>query len=190
MKIELISEAERLPVLLSEVRDFLKISHGDEDALIASYIRAATRACENFTGRKLISQKWQLTLNDWGHGLPHEGGVQIPLSPILSIDKIDYWAGTDFEEVAANDYLLDNSSYQARILPQPTYQWPDPDRDVAGIRIAISAGFGADQNDVPHDIRLGILHWVAAAYDGGSPGENQAVFMAENLWQPYRRMVL
>ncbi|MBL4801738.1 MAG: phage head-tail connector protein [Emcibacter sp.] len=186
MRIELISEAERLPVLLSEVRDFLKISHPDEDAMIAGYIRAATGACENFIGRKLIAQKWQLILNDWGNS----GEIQIPLSPVLAIDKMEYWNGTSFQEIAAGDYLLDNTSYQAKILPDATSQWPEPDRNVAGIQIVVSAGFGEGQNDVPHDIRLGILHWVAAAYEGAGFGDNQTLFMAEKLWQPYRRMVL
>lgn len=177
--------ATQLPVLLSEVRDFLKISHGDEDSLIASYIRAATGACESFTGRKLINQQWQLTLNNWSDNI-----IQIPLSPILTIDKIEVWTATAYQEIAASNYLLDSISFQAKIIPQTGYLWPDPDIDVAGIRITLSAGFGEGQNDVPHDIRLGLLHWIAAAYDGGEFAENQSVLMAEKLWQPYRRMVL
>lgn len=177
--------ATQLPVLLSEARDFLKISHGDEDALITSYIRAATGACESFTGRKLIKQQWQLTLNDWGDGV-----IQIPLSPILTIDRIEIWSAAAFLEIAADNYLLDSVSYQAKIAPQTGYQWPDPEIDVAGIKITISAGFGEGQNDIPHDIRLGILHRVAAAYDGGELAGNPAIVIAEKLWQPYRRLAL
>ncbi|PCI43056.1 MAG: hypothetical protein COB49_12850 [Alphaproteobacteria bacterium] len=182
MKTQLILSATQLPVLLSEARDFLKVSHRDEDALIASYIRAATEACESFTGRKLIRQQWQLTLNNWGGSV-----VEMPLSPLLSIDKIEYWSADNFQEIDAGNYLLDNVSYRAKIVPQTGYLWPDPEIAVAGIRITVSAGFGEDWNDVPHDIRLGVLHWVTAAYDNG---ENQAVLMAEKLWQPYRRVSL
>lgn len=185
MRTQLISIAVQLPVLLSEVKDFLKISHQDEDALITSYIRAATGACESFIGRKLIKQQWQLTLNNWGKGI-----IEIPLSPILSVDKIEYWNGGVFQEITATNYLLDSVSYQARILPQTGYQWPDPTRDVAGIRITVSAGFGEGQNDIPHDIRQGLLHWIAAAFDAEEFAENQAVLMAEKLWQPYRRVAL
>ncbi len=185
MKTQLISMATQLPVLLSEARDFLKISHTDEDAMITTYIRAATRACEGFTGRKLIKQQWQLTLNDWGDGV-----IQIPLSPLLSVDKIEYWNEGVFVEIASSSFLLDNVSYQARILPQTGYQWPEPTSDVAGIRIAVSAGFGESQNDVPQDIRLGLLQWVAAVYDAQELTGNQAVHLAENLWHPYRRLAL
>ena len=185
MTIELISASAQLPILLSEVRDFLKISHQDEDALLASYIRAATGVCENFTGRKLIKQQWQLSLNDW-----REEVVTLPLSPVLSIDNIEVWDGSIFQVIDPAHYLLDNTSFQARILPSPTYQWPDPQIEVGGIKILVSAGFGDDQNTVPHDIRLGIMHWVAAAYDGHETSENQAINIAEKLWQPYRRMAL
>ncbi|PCJ44585.1 MAG: hypothetical protein COA81_01395 [Alphaproteobacteria bacterium] len=185
MRIERISMAAELPVLLSEVRGFLKISHRDEDAMIAAHVRAAAEACERFTGRKLISQQWQLTLNDWGADV-----VELPLSPILSVDKIEYWTAGAFLEITAVNYLLDRTSYQARILPAPTYNWPGPEREVEGIKITVSAGFGTGHNDVPHDIRLGLLHWVAGAYDAGEIADNQAVIMAEKLWQPYRRVAL
>ncbi|MCF8473080.1 MAG: head-tail connector protein [Emcibacter sp.] len=185
MKIELITAPAQLPVLLSEVRDFLKISHEDEDALLVSYIRAAMNCCENFIGRKLIAQQWQLTLNDW-----EEGVIEIPLSPILSVDKIEYWSSDIFQEISAINYSLDNMSYGAKIIPISGFLWPDPERDVSGIRITISAGFGDHQNAIPHDIRLGILHWIAGAYDGGRLAENQAYLLAERLWQSYRRVSL
>jgi len=182
MTISLVSPPARLAVLLPEVRDFLKISHEDEDALIISYIRAATVACEQFTGRKLIGQQWQMLLNDWG-----SGEIQIALSPVLSIDKVEVWTAGVFQEIVPTDYLLDRAGFQARILPRTGYSWPDPERDVDGIRITLSAGFGPDHNAVPDDIRLGLLHWVASAYDtdGG-----QSVMVAERLWQSYRRVAL
>lgn len=184
MTIQLISAAGAIPVLLSEVRDFLKITHQEEDALIASYIRAATDVCENFTGRKLIRQQWQMILNDWPADSP-AGAVQIPLSPLLSVDRIEVWRDGLFEDVAPENYLLDTTSYQAKVMLQAGFVWRDPTREVAGIKITVSAGFGDDHNDLPHDMRLGILHWVAAAYDG-----DQAGGAAEKLWQPYRRVGL
>lgn len=184
MMIQLISEAESLAVGLSEVRDFLKISHNDEDAMIAGFIRAGAAACETFTGRKLIRQQWQITYNDWT-----EEVISIPLSPILSVDRIEVWIAEEFQEILPEKYLLDRASYQARILASPGDHWPAPERNIEGIKITVTAGFGTGQNDVPHDIRHGLLHWVAAAYEGGA-SENQAARIAENLWQPYRRVAV
>lgn len=183
MTLQLISQAAQMPVSLAELRDFLKISHQSEDALIAGYIRAATGACENFTGRKLINQQWQMTLNDWGSNI-----IDIPLTPVLSLDKIEYWTDAAFSEISAGNYLLDKDSFGPRIMPAAGFIWPDPDRDVEGIRITVTAGFGSSQNEVPHDIRLGILHWIASIYD--EAGAGQAAIMAEKLWQPYRRLAL
>ncbi|NOZ43301.1 MAG: hypothetical protein GXP02_09100, partial [Alphaproteobacteria bacterium] len=142
MTLSLILPPARLPVLLSEVRDFLKISHADEDALIVSYIRAATVACEQFTGRKLIKQQWQIVRNDWG-----AGEIQIPLSPVLSVDKIEVWTGAAFQQITPTDYLVDRASWQAKIITAAGYQWLDPTRNIDGIKITVSAGFGPDHND-------------------------------------------
>ncbi len=185
MRIQLVTAAERPALNLSEAQDFLKISHGDEDAMIAGFIRASTEACESFTGRKLIKQQWCLTLNDWA-----EEVIQLPLSPVISVDRIEVMREAVFQEIAAADYLLDRTSHQAKILPASGIQWITPDIDVEGIKITLSAGFGDNQNDLPHDIRLGLLHWIAGAYDNMTPAGNQAVPMAEKLWQPYRRVAL
>lgn len=181
MRTELLFAATALPVSLGEMRDFLKISQNDEDALLASLLRAGGEACENYLGRKLLSQQWQITLNGW-----HDEIVTLPLSPILSLDKIEVWAETQFVTMAAADYLLDRSSYQARILPGEGIIWSEPSRDIDGIRITLTAGFGVGQNDIPHDLRLGIMNWVAGRYDG----DDAAIRAAEKLWQPYRRMIL
>lgn len=183
MTLKIISSAVQMPVSLAEVRSFLKISHNDEDSLLASYIRAGGEACENFTGRKLLAQQWQQTCNDWGEGI-----ILLPLSPVLSIDKIEYAAAGGFSEIPAVNYLLDNSGYRARILPEAGFSWPDPESAVEGIKITLTAGFGSSPNDLPHDIRLGILQWITSHYD--ESGAGQAIFMAEKLWQPYRRLVL
>ncbi len=185
MTLQPISAATCPPVSLSEARDFLKISHTEEDALLAAYLRAAADACEVFTGRKLISQQWRLTLNDWD-------GARLPLrlSPVISVDQVEVWTDSQYVALAADRYLLDRASYQAFLIPAPGQVWPAPTRDVDGVRITLTAGFGAGPNDVPHDIRLGLLHWVAAAYDDDASGSGPLLYLAERFWRPYRRVAL
>ena len=50
------SETPKLPVALDELKAFLRISVGDEDALLAGLVRAAAEHCEAFTGRALIER--------------------------------------------------------------------------------------------------------------------------------------
>ena len=181
MRLNRLSEATVLAVPLSEMRDFLKISHNEEDALLASLLRAGGEACENYISRKLLSQQWQITLNGWD-----EGAVNLPLSPILSLDMVEVWTNTQFVEVMAGNYLLDRSSCPARMVPEMGVIWPDPTRTIDGIKITLTVGFGVDHNKIPHDLRLGIMNWVAGRYDGAG----ETIQMAEKLWQPYKKMDL
>lgn len=185
MKLHLMMASQNTAVNLAELRDYLKVCHNEEDALLVSYIRAATETCEGFLGRKLMAQQWQLTLNEW------EGNyIQIPLTPLLSVDQVEVWTTDQFQDVVPENYILDQSCYLPRLVRAKEVSWPDPTREVEGIKITVTAGFGTSQNDVPHDIRLGLLHWIASVYDGGHSGEATLLHLAERLWQPYRRVRL
>ncbi|WP_339862202.1 head-tail connector protein [Paremcibacter congregatus] len=185
MHLELVTAPVGLPAQVDELRDHLKISHMDEDGVLTTYLQAATAACECYLGRKLLAQQWRLTLNDWGDGI-----VTLPLSPILSVDEAKVWRAGAFETLDPAMLLLDHASYEARLMSREGSVFPDPDRQMAGIEISFSAGFGADPNALPPDLRQGILLWVGALYDPESPAMAQGAALAERLWQPYRRMVL
>lgn len=185
MSVDLLSSLVELPVSVAEVKDFLKITSADEDALLTTYVRAAVAACEAYTERKLLSQQWRVTMNDWG-----DGDVTLPLSPIRSLDKIEVWQDGAFVTLDLTYVQLDLTSYEARLIRGQGYDWPDPARDVAGIQISLTVGMGTYAADLPADMRHGLLLWVAAAYDFQEDGADSGRAEAEKLWRPYRRMVL
>ncbi len=53
------------PVELEEAKIHLSVSHNSDDGLIQGFLDAATEFVEGYTGRKLISQIWQLTCSSW-----------------------------------------------------------------------------------------------------------------------------
>ena len=184
MKLELMIPPAAEPLTLAEVKEFLKIDHGDEDSLLSGLIRSGRLACEIFIDRKLVSQHWRCFRNDWG-----AGPVYLPFSPIRSVEEVAVFRDGDYVPLAAESWLLDLDSFRPRLIGTPGHGWPDPDIPVAGIRISFTAGYGESWNDVPADIRQGLLHWIAAAFQQGEEAVRDRR-LAEDLWRPYRRVKL
>jgi len=177
------------PVLLSEVREFLKVDGNVEDGLLARLIMAARQACENFTGRKLIHQQWQVDFNDWQGTYPY-GHLSLPLSPMVSVDKLEVMGSEGWMIVDPGQYLLDKSSYRGKIIPADGACFPYPAIAVGGIRVSLTAGFASDWNALPEDLRQGIFHWIESRYEEDSALVQKAQKNAESLWQSYRMVNL
>ena len=185
MDVDLIKPAQHEPIVLSEVRDYLKIETEQEDALLLGLISAARRACETYIGRFLIAQEWCLTLNGFS-----EKGCDIPFSPVMEIIKIEIMGDDAFEEVPKDYYYLDKSSLMPRVAFENGRNMPEVKVSHSGIKIYFKVGFGEDWNAVPEDIRQGILYWISAVYEHREGGKIEMFRKSEMLWAAYRMVKL
>ncbi len=172
------------PVTLAEVKDYLKIDHTNEDSLLLGLIRSGRQACETFVDRRLVRQVWRCFRNDWG-----AGPVYLPFSPVLSVEEVAVFMEGNYQPLAPENFVIDLCSFRPRLVHSNGQAWPMPEIPVAGIRITFSAGYGDSWNEVPADIRQGLLHWIAACLETGEEalGEKRR---AEEFWRPYRRVKL
>ena len=150
------------PVDLPELKDHCIIHRdfAEDDLLLTSYLKAATRAAETATGRALTTQSWRLSFNDpWEDSrlyLPHP-----PLQSVTSIVRVEsgggevpigteYWdAITDFEP----GMLVLKSGY---------VHWPYTTTTLY-FKATYVAGY-ASTDLIPDDILQGIKLTVAAWY--------------------------
>ena len=72
------------PVSLAEAKSFLRITDGDDDALISSLVTAIRQKAEFWTRRSFITQTWTL----WLDSVPKGFNITVPLSPLQSITHI------------------------------------------------------------------------------------------------------
>jgi len=171
------------PLTLAEARDFLRLDSAEEDAILAACIMAARQACESFTGRSLITQSWQLYLDQWP-----TGPIPLPRPPLQAVTGIKVFAADGTETVLqTDDFWIDAAAAPGRLMARSATVLPQPGRRLGGIEITYSAGYGDSWNDVPQAIRQGLLMAVANFYEnrlvetsGGLPLPIAA------LWQPYR----
>ena len=82
MALKLITTASALAVSLVEAKAHLRVDVADDDALITAYITAATEMAEQATGRAIMPQTWQLTLDAFPSALA------LTRTPVASISSL------------------------------------------------------------------------------------------------------
>lgn len=168
--------AGEAPVTIDEVRAWMRMGAGQDDAVIAALIRAASNLCEAFVGQMLI-------LREVSEEMPVTSGwmrlAKRPVTAIVSVTGLSA-DGPDFPmnmAMVAQDIARDGTA-QIRI-EQPG--------SAGRVRVVYRAGMAEGPNGVPESLRQGIVRLAAhlhAARDGAD-GEPPAIISA--LWQPWRR---
>jgi uncharacterized phiE125 gp8 family phage protein len=174
------AEAPAVPVALAEVKAFLRIGSGDEDALLAGLVRAAADTCEAFTGRALLIRGVEEMLP------ASRAWTRLGTAPVVAIEAVAL-VGADgaATPLAAPDYAIDIDAAGdgwIRLL-----LGIEPKR----VRVSYHAGMAAHANGLPEALRHGIIRLAAHFYthrDKPDAGGPPAAVTA--LWRPWRRLRL
>lgn len=176
------------PVTVAELRQDLRLDDARDEPLLASLITSARLLIEAQTGVRLITQNWEVLMDDWPGdqiALPHW-----PVQEIASLSLLG--GGRHAVDAALYETALDVRP--PRLLLKPGASWPRPRRAALGIAIALVAGFGASATDVPSDLRQAVRALAAHWYEHSSwqaSGRGQPVPRAvQSLLQPYRALRL
>lgn len=152
------TEPEAEPLLMADVKTYLKLDTDADDDLITSLIGAARRHVENYLNQKLITQTLKEVLDNWP-AFPY----QLELGPFQSVSSITY-----VEEDQNSGTWADSNYYfdadTGRLALTEDGDTPDDDlRDIAGVVIHYVAGYGDAGTSVPDNIlnamKLLIAHW-------------------------------
>lgn len=189
------------PLTLEETKAHLRVTHTDDDALIAIYIAAATSHVDGqygFLGRALVRQTWELVLDAFPAVTNNDGVIRIPLPPLLEVVSIKY------DDSAGNEQTLGSTQYYADTVSQPgwvvpiTAGWPTTIDAINAVRIRFTCGY-PPSNDSPDDLRFNIprairhgllLHvgWMYEHREELVAGVSvvRLPWNAENLLRPFR----
>ena len=174
------SETPVLPVPLSEVKAFLRISVGDEDALLAGFVRAAVELCESFTGRALIER----TVAEMVAAATVRTRLTgAPVRAVESVATIDQ---------AGEATLLDAEAYTAEVdAAGEGWVRLRAATDAKRLRVTYRAGLAADWNGIPEMLRHGIVRQAAHLYQRRGEAEDAGMPAAVTaLWRRWRRLRL
>ncbi|MEA2897462.1 MAG: hypothetical protein QOJ84_3077 [Bradyrhizobium sp.] len=173
------------PWSVAEAKAFLRVEHGDDDAIIAALIAAARGHVEALTRRALLTQSWRFVLDAW----PADGRLSLRMGPLRSVIAARVFdAVGNADSIDLETFVVDAA---ANIVASPCWSLPLPGRATAGIELDVLLGYGAVASNVPdalrHAIRLLVAHW----YENrglAAIGANVAMLPAgvDALIAPYR----
>jgi uncharacterized phiE125 gp8 family phage protein len=151
------------PLTLTETKRWLRVDHGDDDALISGLIKAARERIEGRTGRAILAQTWRIVLDLW----PSEARVTLPVLPILSVSAVRVFDAAGTASVLASTLYAIEPGSEPPILAVKSP--PNPGRARGGIEIDVVAGYGVGATDCPEPLRLALRHLVTEAYAARGP---------------------
>lgn len=145
------------PWTVADAKSFLRVENDDDDVLIAALIASARGQVEALTRRGLITQAWRLVLDRW----PHDGRIAPRLAPLRAVTAARIYNATgDTVAIDVERFVVDAAM---NTIAAPPWSLPIPGRDVAGIELDVTVGFGDAASDVPdvlrHAVRTLVAHW-------------------------------
>lgn len=204
--LNLVTAPTQEPVSLADAKAHLRVDHCDEDALIATQIASARQMVENYTGRRLISQTWELFLDaipfqrdsQWwdgtrqGHissvlGAPRF--IDLKLAPVSAITSFQsYDVGNAVDTFSSSNYFLDSSSAPSRLVLNDSATWPVNLRAVNAIRILFVAGYGTTGRAVPPQLIQAVKCVLATLYVNRGECDDATALnaTARGLLDPYK----
>ena len=184
MTLTLLAPPAAEPVSVGAFKDFLRVTHTDEDSVIASVLIAATRAIEARAGLALAPQIWRLELD----AVPEETLV-LPVSPCVGIDAVGVTGADGTEtpvEPASYEFAPGAPGRLRRAAP-----WPSLGAALSGVRIDFRAGY---DGDAPASLLLAVKTLAAHFYETRASVSNERPYSVpqsvDSLIAPYRQVRL
>jgi uncharacterized phiE125 gp8 family phage protein len=161
MALKLITPAAALAVSLSEAKVHLRVDVADDDALITALITAATEFAEQETGRSIMPQTWELTLDAFPEAFKLQ---QIPVASVTSLKYVD--VNGVMQTLSAPNYALDAADDFAPAYVVPAYgvDWPSTRSQANAVALRYVAGY-ASAAAVPEGIKAWIKLQLGALYE-------------------------
>ena len=189
-------------VSLADMKTALRGVPSADDALVTSYVTAATEAVKQYTRRALLTETFVFRCDGFTDAMGDErlmalgpgvhtasrpyilgGGetLDLPFPPVVSVTSVvTYDRGNNAATFDAAQYTLDEQT--GRIFLDEGSVWPSDLRAQNAVEVTYVAGYGS--GSIPAPIVEAIRLYVAQMYDG-CDGMTDEV---QRLLAPYRLM--
>lgn len=146
------------PLTLAEAKLHCKVDGTDDDTLITALIVAARQQAEHRTGRALITQQWEYTLESF------PARIDLPMPALVSVQSVKYLDENGaLQTLASTEYQVVISELVGYIQPAYGKSWPSCRVQPDSVVVAYTCGYG-DAAAVPVSIKSWIKMAVATLY--------------------------
>lgn len=158
------------PLVLADVKNFINVSHTDDDALITSLIKAARQHVEQTYNVALINQTWDFTLDEfpqYKETSDPDALIEPLIKPVSSVTSITYYdAANVLQTLSASAYELVANNYGWPYIRRAYNNfWPETYDRTDAVKVRIVAGHGASGANVPEPVKIGMSMFVKFMYD-------------------------
>lgn len=178
MRRTILTPADLAGAALDDLKQWLAIRSGADDAALTALLGASCEACEGFTGTMPLTQGCEEIVT------AHGAWQRLATRPVHAITEV---AGLPAEGSA---FALPVENYAIELEADGTALVRVMHQGAAGrIRVRFLAGLAPEWNLLPEGLRHGILRLAAhlhRARDSGDTGAPPAAVTA--LWRPWRRV--
>jgi len=190
METALITAPAVEPVLLAGIKPHIRLTDTDTDSnsYIDSLLTVARQVVEQMCNRALITQTWEVYLDEW----PGGDFIELPKGSLQSVTSIKYTDSDDDESIfSSDDYSVDTGSMLGRVVLMSGESWPTVTLATNNpIVIQFVCGYGAAGSDVPGPINQAIKFMVADYFENRETVVvgtiTSKLDMVNQLLSPYR----
>lgn len=150
------------PVTLSEAKAHAVVLHTADDTLITSLIIAAREEVENLLNRSLLTQTWELILDQFLDG----ESIELPMaSPLASVTSVEYYdENNSTQSLATSVWSADTFAEPGRVHLNDGESWPETFVRFDAVKVTYVAGWSSAAS-VPESIKLWIKARVSSLYE-------------------------
>lgn len=145
MALFLVTGPPAAPVSLADAKAHLKVDDAADDALIEGLIDAAREYVETFTHRAIMTQTWDLKLDEFPCS---SEAIEIPMPPAVSVTSVTYIATDGTSTVWSSalyttDLPAGPHARKGRIYPIYATYYPVTRSVPNAVTVRFVAGYGA-----------------------------------------------
>lgn len=180
MNRRIVTPAALPPAALAELKQWLGITTGADDAPLTALLRAALDACEGFTGTMPLEAVCEEVLpaaSDW---------------QVLATRPVQAIAGIDGIPAEGSVFALPADAYEIELEANGAGRLRVIRPGIAGrIAVRFTAGLAPDWDALPASLRHGVLRLAAHQHrERETPGSSLPPASVAALWRPWRRLRL
>jgi uncharacterized phiE125 gp8 family phage protein len=113
-----LTSAGTSPVLLADMKTYLKVTSSSDDALIQILIDAATEYGQKYTGREFTANTWKLKRDCFTNP------IVVARNTVDTITSVQHLVSDILTTVTATDYYLKDGTIESEILLSDGISWP------------------------------------------------------------------
>ena len=160
MILSCVEQPEVEPITLSDVEGQCRIEVSDEASTVNIFIKAVRERAESVTRRSLITQTWELTLDEFPSGIVDKK-IYLPKPPLQTVDSIKYIDTNGVEQTLDPSlYKVVNKCEPGYVQPAYGKAWPVTRNDSAVVTIEFTCGYGPIDPDTSLNVPAGIIQWM------------------------------